>query len=394
MKSILNYITLGTAAMAICSATSCAKNCDDSYTYQEDKSFLKDHIEVVELRKGDKMVLTSPTFQGRVMTSSAEGEAGKSFGWVNRKLISSGEVLPHINNWGGEDRMWLGPEGGQFSLFFPSTESFDFEFWQVPSIIDSDKWLTLSRSDSKVTFGTTTSFTNASGTKLHCKLERDIELIDDAQIAKIVGAKLPAGSTSVGFQSKSRVTNIGVNEWNKETGAVSIWVLGQFNTSEDNFVIIPTQGKNQIVDDYFGAVPADRLIHEEDCHYFKADGKMRGKIGVLCDSALPMAFALDRVNSVLTVISFSFDESATDYVNSRWALQDEPFNGDVLNAYNDGPLEDGTIMGGFYEIESSSKALFLKSSETFEHTHTTIHIKGDIESLERLLEDIKARLEA
>jgi hypothetical protein len=26
--------------------------------------------------------------------------------------------VPHINVFGGEDRFWLGPEGGQFSIFF------------------------------------------------------------------------------------------------------------------------------------------------------------------------------------------------------------------------------------------------------------------------------------
>lgn len=361
-------------------------------SYQNDKKFLEEYIELIELRDGDKMILLTPTYQGRVLTSSAEGPKGDSFGWINRNLIESGEILPHANNWGGEDRMWLGPEGGQFSLYFPSVESFDYEQWQVPSIIDTDKWLTLSSSDTKATFGTTTTFANASGTKFNCRLERDIELIDDSQIGAIIGTFIPDDCASVGFRSKSRVTNIGTNEWSKDKGALSIWILGQFITSPDNFVIIPTQGKNQIIDDYFGAIPADRLRHEGDYHYFKADGKMRGKLGVLCDSVLPMAFALDRVNSVLTIISFSFDEQATDYVNSRWALQDDPFNGDVLNAYNDGPLEDGTIMGGFYEIESSSQALFLKSGETFEHSHTTIHIKGEIQQLEELLADVKSIL--
>ena len=27
-------------------------------------------------------------------------------------------VNPHMNAYGGEDRIWLGPEGGMFSLFF------------------------------------------------------------------------------------------------------------------------------------------------------------------------------------------------------------------------------------------------------------------------------------
>jgi hypothetical protein len=38
--------------------------------------------------------------------------------WVNRALIASGKIAQHMNAVGGEDRIWLGPEGGQFSIFF------------------------------------------------------------------------------------------------------------------------------------------------------------------------------------------------------------------------------------------------------------------------------------
>ena len=52
------------------------------------------------------------------MTSTAGGDAGQSFGWINRELIASGKMQPHMNVFGGEDRFWMGPEGGQFSIFF------------------------------------------------------------------------------------------------------------------------------------------------------------------------------------------------------------------------------------------------------------------------------------
>ena len=42
------------------------------------------------------------------------------------------------------------------------------------------------------------------------------------------------------------------------------------------------------------------------------------------------------------------------YVNGQWGPQEDPFAGDVINSYNDGPVEDGSIMGPFYEIETSS----------------------------------------
>jgi hypothetical protein len=38
--------------------------------------------------------------------------------WVNRELIASGKIAQHMNAVGGEDRIRLDPEGGQFSIFF------------------------------------------------------------------------------------------------------------------------------------------------------------------------------------------------------------------------------------------------------------------------------------
>jgi len=59
--------------------------------------------------------LVTPDLQGRILTSSANGEDGYSFGWLNYNLIASGKFLPHCNNFGGEDRffclniIWLKP---------------------------------------------------------------------------------------------------------------------------------------------------------------------------------------------------------------------------------------------------------------------------------------------
>ena len=71
-----------------------------------DKEFLEKHHEIIMLEDGDSKVLVSPSLQGRVFTSTAEGDNGFSFGWINYDLISSGKILKHCNNWGGEDRYW------------------------------------------------------------------------------------------------------------------------------------------------------------------------------------------------------------------------------------------------------------------------------------------------
>jgi len=52
------------------------------------------------------------------MTSSCDGLQGLSFGFINKDFIDAGQPNPHFNNYGGEDRFWLSPEGGPFSLWF------------------------------------------------------------------------------------------------------------------------------------------------------------------------------------------------------------------------------------------------------------------------------------
>jgi len=49
--------------------------------------------------------------------------------------------------------------------------------------------------------------------------------------------------------------------------------------------------------------------------------------------------------------------------------------GDAVNSYNDGPVTDGSIMGPFYEIESSSPAANLSPGEKITHTQRIFHIK-------------------
>jgi hypothetical protein len=79
---------------------------------------------------------------------------------------------------------------------------------------------------------------------------------------------------------------------------------------------------------------------------------------------------------VLTIAYYS-KEGGTDYVNSKWEIQKEPFGGDVVNSYNDGPPSPGAKpLGPFYELESSSPAKELSPGQSIDHTHSTIHLQG------------------
>ena len=61
-------------------------------SFGDDLAFLKKHVDVAVLssRSGSAQVAVVGGYQGRVMTSTAGGGDGLSYGWINRELIASG----------------------------------------------------------------------------------------------------------------------------------------------------------------------------------------------------------------------------------------------------------------------------------------------------------------
>jgi hypothetical protein len=344
-------------------------------TYGDDLAFLREHQEVIEISdsSGNARVAVVAEFQGRVMTSTSGGTSGPSFGWLNREAIASKERKPHINALGGEDRFWLGPEGGQFSIFFAPGDPFDLEHWQTPEAIDWGPWEVVERSSSEVRFRKSIELVNYSGTKLSLEATRAVRIVDP-----------PASEAeAVAYESENTIQNTGDQSWTKETGLLSIWILGMFNPSPSTTVVLPIvagpeEALGPIVNDaYFGKVPADRLIVREGAVYFRGDGNHRSKIGLSRKRALPVMGSYDADGSVLTLVEYTLPEGKTDYVNSMWEISDAPYAGDVVNSYNDGPPAPGTKpLGPFYELESSSPAAALAPGESLTHVHRTMHFRG------------------
>jgi hypothetical protein len=164
-----------------------------------------------------------------------------------------------------------------------------------------------------------------------------------------------------------------------------------FTPSPETIVIIPfhpvPHAKSFITDNYFGDIPKERLRVTDSVLYFTCDGKLRSKIGLSPLIAKPLAASFDFKKNVLTVIIPQVDKNA-DYVNSKWEMQTQPYKGDVINSYNDGPLADGTQMGPFYEVESSSPALGLKKGATGAYKETTCHFQGSYASLQQLAKQL------
>lgn len=354
-------------------------------SFGEDVEFLKKHTELVVLRdeSGDAQVAVSPAWQGRVMTSTAGGDGGAGFGWINRELIASGKLQPHINVFGGEDRFWLGPEGGQFSIFFAPGKKFALGDWFTPAALDTMPYPVVSKSPDKATFGAKFELTNYSGTRFNVQVNREVRLMTPASAWEKLGVKPAAGVKLVAYETENRITNAGDKPWEKETGLLSIWILGMYNPAPAITVVVPIKSGPEselgveITSDYFGSVPPERLTVKDHTAFFSGDGKFRSKIGVNPKRSKGVMGSYDADNSVLTIVQFTQPEGVTDYVNSQWKLQDHPYAGDISNSYNDGaPAPGEKPLGPFYEMESSSPAAALAPGKSLTHIHRTIHLAG------------------
>jgi hypothetical protein len=364
-------------------------NTDSTALYGYNRDFLRKHTRIIELRNKNSVVAVAPEWQGRVMTSSQDGDKGFSFGWINRDLIASGKLQQHINAFGGEERLWLGPEGGQFSIYFKKGKEFVYDNWQTPECIDSSPWDVVSVSDVSASFRTQVSLVNYSDTRFDLQLDRNVTLLDDKGLKDETGI-FTDGIKCVAYRSENILTNKGTNEWEKESGLLSIWMLGMFTPSPSVVVVIPVREGDdgslgvKVNDNYFGKISDERLRVRGSHIFFRADGKSRGKIGIPPLRTTGVMGSFDSAKGILTLLFCKLPEGRTDYVNSAWKLQDDPYSGDAFNSYNDGPLADGSQMGPFYELETSSPAAALSPGSSMKHSQITVHITGSRDQLDKI----------
>jgi hypothetical protein len=363
-------------------------------SYGDDKSFLKTFCDLIELKEGDSRILLSKDYQGRVFTSSANADKGISFGWINYKLFRSNKKSEQFNPYGGEERLWLGPEGGPFSIYFDKNKEQIFENWVVPKELDIVPYDVVSKTRNRVSFKKEFALKNYQGTELKIKIERNVKLLNSQEVENALNCPVDKSLKYVAYESENILINNGLTDWNKDTGTLSIWMLAMFNPSPVGVVFIPFKkgtveelGKI-VTDDYFGKVPVDRLLIKDGVLFFKTDGKYRSKIGISPKRTIPFCGSYDSQKQVLTLLWFSKEDNPKEYVNSIWGKQDNPLDGDAVNSYNDGPVADGSIMGPFYEIESSSPAAFLSPNEKLVHKQRIFHITGDENKLNLITEKL------
>jgi hypothetical protein len=387
MKQIL-YIFISCILLESCSNPSSTTKKDyQKGSFGYDLTFLQKKDSVIVLKSGEAQVIVSPKYQAKVFTSTAEGMQGTSFGWINYKAFDA-PVNPHINAYGGENRLWLGPEGGKFSLFFPKDARMEFDNWKTPAAFDTEPWTLVKHDAVSVSMQKDMHLVNYAGALFDLSVTRSITIMDRQQASDVLNIDIDSSVKLVGYKSENVLINKGRQAWTELTGMPCIWMLDMFNPSPATVVVIPYKEDSinkskPATTDYFGEIPADRIRLENSTLFFKADGKMRGKLGIHPLNAKNIAGSYDAEKKILTIILFDIDNHA-QYLNQEWNTTKPPFSGDAVNSYNDGPLGDGSQLGPFYELESVSPAALLQPGQSLTHDHSVFHFTGDEKALDEI----------
>lgn len=394
-RSIPHFVLLA-VLLSQCSPREKGEQIPTVSPFDDDIAFLTQYGQVIELTApdGKGRVAVMPALQARVMTSTSGPPQNLSYGWINRSYFEAGDTSVHINPFGGEERLWLGPEGGQYSIFYPPDSAFTFENWHTPRLIDLDNWDVSGQTEHSASFTKSATLTNYSRTEFNIALHREVRVLSTDQAFELLGVQGDTSVSCVAYQTSNYLENAGTTPWRKQTGLLSIWLLGMFNPSPEVTMVIPyVPGPVQALgpavnDEYFGKVPADRLKVADSVIYFRGDGQHRSKIGLTPGRARDVLGSYDPATGTLTIVKYSKGEPDDVYVNSKWEIQKDPYNGDVVNAYNDGPRPGAKPLGPFYELESSSPARELEPGTGIRHVQTTFHFQGSETALDPLAKSV------
>lgn len=345
MKPIINLWAGG--LFLILALTACGPNKNTKGTmntfekgaFGYDLNFLKEKDSLVVLACDDDkaQLIVSPKYQGKVFTSTADGLAGKSMGYINYDVLASDKINEQMNGYGGENRLWLGPEGGRYSIFFKPGAEQVFKNWHTPKPIDIEPWAITASNGKSVSMQKEMEVSNYLGSRLKVMVNRTVRLIEAANVKAMLGIAPNERIKQVAYSTENKITNLNDFAWTAETGTVSIWMLDMFNPAPRSLTIVPyVEGPDSSLgivatSEYFGPIPADRYKVQNGNVFLKTDGKFRSKIGLNVKRTKAIAGNYDPDAKRLTVMTFDVDRSAT-YLNQEWDAAKDPLVGDALNA--------------------------------------------------------------
>lgn len=383
MKTLLKY-TVIILLMKICVSCNSTNN---QQTFEQDLAILKEIGDIEILTSEDAMIAVSGKIQGRVFTSSSNGLNGTSYGYFNRKAIKNNHWKSKFSSLGGEDRLWFGPQFGDYSIFFDSNKNQNTDDAIIAKDLDTIAFQTIEKTEKYIVFNAQMNIKNFSNFNFKLDVLRKVSILDSKEIERNLYLKIPSEVSTVAFETKNTIKNIGNEMWNKQTGLLSIWNLGCMLPSKNSIVFIPTKGDSPKITNYFTPIDDSRLKIIDGIIYYKADAEYLNKIGTLPENTLPIFGSYNPELNLLTIVEFTFNENGV-FVDSNTGVQKNPYAGDVINIFNDGVYKGGGPFGPFFELETSSDSKELHMGEGQSHTHKTYHFEGNEIELSKITQQL------
>ena len=161
-----------------------------------------------------------------------------------------------MNAYGGENRFWLGHEGGVFSMFFAKGTEQKFDNWHTPPAYDSEAWTLVRHDDTSASFRKEMSLANYAGTKFSLTVDRMVKLVQSEAYELLLGISVPKAVKAVAYRTENTVTNTGHFAWDKNTGMPCTWLLDMFPPSDQTTIVIPVKTSigSPATTDYFGEI--------------------------------------------------------------------------------------------------------------------------------------------
>ncbi|MEW4924912.1 DUF6786 family protein [Algibacter sp. 2305UL17-15] len=339
------------------------------HSYQNLLNTIKSQTEVVELisNNGKARLMVSPFHQGKILASTYDGLDGDYNGWIN--TIALADTISKNKNIGGEERLWLGPLGSQFSFYYQQIKPISDANWKVPETIDAEPYQLVAIEKDVVSLTKNMRLTNFVGTIFNLKIDRTITLFNSEAIKQNLNIDFDSSMNFVAFETKNTLTNTDSIPWTKNTGLIGLWSAGMYKGTDDSVVIIPLQHQGNLdnIYTYFGTLDETRLLLKENTLLFKGDGKYKTKIGIPPQFAPNMYGCYTKSKNRLTIVEYK-KENDSLYSNSFISIQDEPYKGEAIPIYNNNK--------DFFELESNAALKEMQPNETDTHWHRVYHFSG------------------
>ena len=357
-------------------------------TFGEDLEVINSVTSPVILKDGERQIVVSSKFQGRIFTSTSQGLGGTSYGWFNKNILLSDSVFVNRSKIGGEGRIWFGPDQGPNTIFFKINEKTGEKLHAAPKDLDTLPFNILAQSSESVTLGSRLQIKNLQGFHFNIEVERKIELLKENYVSNFLSNSFSNKLSYVAYKTDTKMTNIGKENWSKESGLISLWDLGCYHPTPKTTVIIPLKGNPENATVYFTEIDSTRIVIRDNFLFYKADANYLNKIGTLPENTLPYFGSYSPELNSLTIVKFSFNSLDKEYVNAHPVHVKNQYTGDVINVFNDGKWGEVGPFGPFYELETSSPAKELKVGESLSHFQEVYHFNASKKELNKITEQI------